>query len=285
MRGTLSTVGKVGKVDKLSKVSNAAKWWGRCTIEERGAKRWRLGPTSIWISRSRAEWRVFHHTDDNALDSSLEIAVPVDPNSLPGSDSATLERFATAAAGSSLTLSPALADRPIVTKPHEPFYIAPGDTIPIHVSSPLWIVVAFGSSVRAAVELPAYRPSDTWLGPNTREGEFCYATRTTCRLVLDELPTRPHRATTTISINNATEEPLLLERLSVPVTRLSLYAAPDGRLWTEDIRLSRDDIDDGLADLEITPGPPRAARSATHVSAPREPEDGSRLVRAFNALL
>ena len=52
----------------------------------------------------------------------------------------------------------------------------------LFVGSPVWIQIAFGEPPRHALEVPSHRPSDTWAGPNTREGIACYASRTAAQV-------------------------------------------------------------------------------------------------------
>jgi hypothetical protein len=88
---------------------------------------------------------------------------------------------------------------------------------------------------------------------------------------------------TPVVVRNESENLLLVERVSIPVPYLSVYAA-DGLLWTAELTLCRD-AGDGRATLEIgRSAPPEAAR-ARLVSPPRIPAEESSLVRAFGGLL
>ena len=85
------------------------------------------------------------------------------------------------------------------------------------------------------------RPSDTWFGPSTLEGELCYESKTAVRFNLDNVPRRPHRAISVVRIRNRTDTQLSLERLKIPLPNLSLFGTEDGQLWTESITLERDE--------------------------------------------
>ena len=52
----------------------------------------------------------------------------------------------------------------------------------IYVSTPLWVRVDVHDPPQFLQEIPVIRPSDTWFGPSTREGELGYAGRTHGRL-------------------------------------------------------------------------------------------------------
>ena len=71
----------------------------------------------------------------------------------------------------------------------------------IYVSSPVWIRLETATGTLLD-ELPTIRQSDTWHGPNTREGELCYASRTFCRTNIDALPIRQNRALSPVIIYN-----------------------------------------------------------------------------------
>jgi len=83
-----------------------------------------------------------------------------------------------------------------IARPLTPFNLVVDEKVRPHVSSPLWPELAAESANMVLPELAIQRPSDTSFGPSTREGELCCASATHCRLNIDELPQRPHRAIT-----------------------------------------------------------------------------------------
>jgi hypothetical protein len=183
---------------------------------------------------------------------------------------------------SALRLLPRLPDRPVVSRPDTPFYVLAGEEIRLFVSSPVWVHVLSGE--RELLEIPIYRPSDTWFGPSTREGEVCYASWTSGRTELAELPRRPHRAVATVRVENHTEKSVLVERLNIPVPYLALYAAADGSLWTQGVTLRM--VEDGAtAEIHIAKEGPPEAPGATRLADPREDADRNLLVRALSALI
>jgi hypothetical protein len=257
---------------------SSQRWWGTFELPEGEARRWRVGPVTLWIQRLRGEWRVLHEHADDPLATPLEVATPVDPGEVPDGPP---ERFVDAEAHG-LRLLPATADRAVVTRPHSPFHVLPERDVTLYVSSPLWMRLESEPSGDVLCEFPIHRPSDTWIGPSTREGEVGYATVTRCRLELADVPQRPHRAVTRVQIRNRSSSPLHLLRLSVPVPVLALFSGPQG-LWTEAIRLTRDADEGDLADLEVAEHPPESEANEP-VAEPRQPRDTRALVRAFSAL-
>src|SRR5439155_1571474 len=111
------------------------------------------------------------------------------------------------------------------------------------------------------------RLSDTWYGPNTREGELCYSSKTFCRTHLADLPLRPHRVLTPVSIQNNAKDPLLLEQLSLPLPYLSTYVDENGSLWTEEITVVNEPHHKHNVHQEK--GAPKIAGNAKLVSAAR----------------
>lgn len=247
-------------------------------MEERQALRWRIGPLTLWVRRLAQEWQLSHRRDEDAEQDWTETATP--ESDWDAAARADLERFVFRRTGAALELTPALADRPVVTRPVVPFYLGGGEEVTVYVSSPLWARVAAGEVVMR--ELAIQRPSDTWVGASTREGELCYASRTHCRLAVDELPRRSYRAVTPLLIRNRDRRPLLIERLSLPVAYLSLFATTQGELWTQPVTIKREQ---GVgAVMDVGAAPPAELGPTQLLCRPRsEPEKGG-VIRAFTSL-
>ncbi len=257
-----------------------SQWWGSFTIPHGTFGRWRVGPMTMWIQRLRNEWRVATEAERDQL-TEMSVTIPSDGRdllSLP-----TVVRFGVDDDDETIVIEPRLADRPVVTRPESPFHLPAGEAVTLYVSTPLWVALAPGGTRDVIEEVPTMRPSDTWFGPNTRTGELCYATRTTCRLRLEELPIRPHRAVTEVRLDNRADSELVLERMQLPVEYLALYQAKDGVVWTQDVSLTRVEAEE-LAPLRVDPGAPRAAEGRPRLSPPRKELTGNILVRAFSSL-
>ncbi len=259
-------------------------WWGRRRVPVGSSGRWRIGPLTLWIQRLDGEWRVAYDRGDDPQDVSLQEEIPAEAGDLLLKDGVT--RYVVAGKSEEVVLSAALADRSVVTSSEKPLSVPPGEQVSVYVSSPLWVVVETGKPARPLCELPAFRPSDTWFGPNTIDGELCYASRTFHRLRLDDVPVRPHRATTTVKIKNSARSMLSLERMQVPVMNLALYRASDGRLWTEDVVFERSDDNDFVALRLGGRGKPGAVGpgGAKLIAGPRVQPSGNVVVRAFSSL-
>lgn len=148
----------------------------------------------------------------------------------------------------------------------------------------MWIDILVGEPPVLLKTLPAQRLSDTWFGPNTREGELCYSGRTHARHDPSDLPDRPHRAITPLTIHNRAASPLPIEKISLPVPWLALYGDQAGRLWTQAVTLSRDSETD-LASVRIDSREQAEGKALTRLAEPRQAAQRNNMIRAFSAWL
>lgn len=216
-----------------------------------------------------------------------DATVPVDEEEmtrvLESNDSdVTTHRYSVRRTAETVALRPALADRPVVSRPEHPLSVLPDEAVTLYLSTPLWIRVELVETDRRLHEVSSHRMSDTWFGPSTWEGELCYATRTAGRLRLDRLPLRLHRALTPLKIRNTTPEPLTLERVQLPVPHLSLYVTPDNVLWTEAVTMIHREGGQGAA-VQIRDGPPVDAKDAERMQDPREKSKHGLFTSTFSA--
>lgn len=262
--------------------SSLPHWWEPRAFEIGEARRWRIGPATVRAERRARAWHVLYHAGTDPLDDTLTIAEPVRRDE-PVDAGASLSRYAFARTPGRLALEPRLADRPMIVRPVEPMVVAAHERTQLYVSTPVWLAVTTLGPRHLLGELPSYRPSDTWFGPNTVEGELCYATRTSGRSDLGSLPVRPHRAITPVQIEESSGAPLKLERIRVPVGLLALYVSDRG-LWTPRLTLLRSAGGD-VAEIRIDRDAPPEARGATRIAEPRLRSEGMVTLRTFTRLL
>lgn len=255
----------------------SAAWWGAVRVPQGSARRWRIGPFHLRVARFAGEWRLEREVDKtDPLADELELAEAVEIDAEP---LARVDRYGFAGDDEELDLEVALADRAVVSRPEESFRLPAGERITLFVGTPLWIRISAGG--RLLSDEPILRPSDTFFGQTTMEGELCYASRTFCRARLEKTIRRPHRALSAVHIQNLAEEPLPLERIKLPVPYLALYLAADGRLWTEDVSFERRE---GAADTSrLEKHPPNHAQGA-RLLAPARIDDSNLMKRAFASL-
>ncbi|MFN2190476.1 MAG: hypothetical protein ACK2T3_17060 [Candidatus Promineifilaceae bacterium] len=171
----------------------------------------------------------------------------------------------------------------MVSRPFTPFTVLGNENAIIYVSTPLWFRIATGSPSQTLFETPIHRPSDTWFGSSTQEGELCYASRTYGRLNLEALSGFSHRAITQVHIHNRSTDPLLVERLNLPVPYLSIFCTPENNLWTQTVTMVQK-LGTSLAEFKIEKEPPSAAAGAELITPPRDDPHKAMLIRAFSAL-
>lgn len=254
-------------------------WWGISDFDIQQSRQFQIGPLTINIVRLNGEWVISHdYMNDTEITDSTKVARSSEKNTLDSS------RYVLADTSGQLSITPLLADRQIISRPITPFNLAAGEEVTLYISSPLWIDITVGESQRKKLKsLPSQRLSDTWFGPSTLEGELCYASNTHCRINLNELPYRPHRAITPVVIKNQADTTLFVERLNLPATLLHLYASADQQLWTPKVTLIREK-DGDMASLKIDSEPPVEAQDAFKICESRENLSDGALYRAFNAI-
>lgn len=274
--------------------SDPTPWWGSVSLDVETGGRWAVGPSTLWLHRTEREWRILHRPSPapeapDPLADRSSAAVPLPDDDLreildtEDDDSLHVSRYSFGETEPRISLQPALADRPVVSRPEHPLYVPSDESVTLYLSTALWIRITLPDSERRLQEVPSFRMSDTWFGATTVDGEFCYATRTAGRLRLDHLPRRLHRAVTPLRIRNAAPDPLALERVQLPVQHLALYTTPTHQLWTQAVTMTRSAAQEG-ADVQIRNGPPADAEGAERLQEPRETTKKSLFTSTFSAV-
>ncbi len=264
----------------MTEPEREAPWWGEVELELGETALWRIGPFRLWLQRGAAEWRSAHDQLDTDESTDWELARAVEwPE-----EGVNCERFAVTETGSAVQLRPATADRPLVARPRTPFRILPGQESRVFISAPLWAEIRVGSGALALREIPTKRLSDTWFGSTTREGELCYALKTSARTDLEELPRAAYRIVTPVVIENRGTDPLLVERMNIPVPFLSIYSSAEGEAWSEEVHMVWTESGD-MAELDLRDGPPAEVAGAPRLSEPRRVAEKGHLFRAFGSFL
>ncbi|MEZ4388516.1 MAG: hypothetical protein R3D98_13285 [Candidatus Krumholzibacteriia bacterium] len=266
----------------MTSTINLQRWWGDRDLDAGRCGRWQIGPAEFWLARGDHEWRFGIKPGDDAHESDVDYA-EADLGHLVDDDTPTL-RLGFRKTSGNLRLTPLLADRPVVVRPAQPIALPPQQELVLYFSSPLWLQVEVGDPLVEFLQTSLQRPSDTWFGANTREGELCYSLRTSARSQIADVPARPHRAVTEVHVVNHADTLLPIDRIRVPLPTMSLFAGASGQLWTQVITFERHD-DEAHAELTLGAGPPVHASAEALVSGPRlEPPRGG-LFRTFGSLI
>lgn len=280
-------------MEPMETSDNPESWWGTVALDEGAGGRWEVGPSTLWLYRSANEWRLFYRppSDPATVDPMLnrsQVTAPLPDEDLSAlfeaeDDTLQISRYSFRRTEARISLQPALADRPVVSRPEHPLYVPPGESVTLYLSTALWIRVELAESERRLQDVPSFRMSDTWFGTTTVDGELCYATRTAGRFRLDTLPRRYHRAVTPLRIKNTATDALALERVQLPVQHLALYTTPTDQLWTQAVTMTRTEGREG-AGVQIRGGPPSDAEEAELIQAPRETSKKGLVMSTFSAV-
>ena len=261
--------------------SEESVWWGEFEPEIGSAVNWSIGPLLFAVRRREKEWQVYHRSSDWSDDTPSNWTITEGEEILCGDGA--FHRHVFSDTSEELVIEPLLADRSVVIKSAVPILIPAGEEVSFYVSTPLWVQAKLPRRKHVLLDVAAIRLSDTWFGPSTMEGELCYATTTSGRLYLDDLPVRTHRAITPVKIKNSGEKPLKLEKLSLPVPFLSLFDTCVHGLWTEEITLYHDERK-ALAEVVVGGHPPEPFSATRRISGPRKTAAKSMLHKTFGAL-
>ena len=214
-------------------------WWGEIDFDLNESKAWYLGGLSLHIQRAAQEWQISHHRPRIQQENDHSWRQLADnESSLLAIPNTVVQRHTFNKTTARICLKPQLADLSVVIQPITALFVAPHQQTTLFVSTPVWLNV-FTENDCLLLDTAIIRPSDTWFGSNTIQGELCYATKVLARLDLEQLPIRPFRAVTPIHIINHQAKSLPIERINIPVTLLSLYVAEDGRLWTPTLEVEQ----------------------------------------------
>jgi hypothetical protein len=209
-------------------------WWGDFHFTVDDVKSWQLGARSISIKRRNQEWTIWDNTTDTEEDEPLVIVDNVDEQSLID---VACSRILVTKTSDTLTIEPSLADRAMIVRPSRPLIVLPDEKIQVYISTPIWFTVLLTGRDLPLKDIPFWRPSDSWFGPSTMEGDLCYSKYTDAKIDKEHLLKRAHRANTRVSIKNNHEEPLVIERLNLPVPAFKLYVDESGEFWTDQISI------------------------------------------------
>jgi hypothetical protein len=247
------------------------RWWGEREVPEGSGLRLAIGPLRLWVQRSTREWRIASVRGDDRVDPSLEVA-PMGSEDEPPEE-AQPERVAATETSSALHVRVGLPDRPVVVRPEVPLRLLSGHEATFYCRFPLWLILGQGTDGQEILRVPAYRPSDTFFGPSTIEGELCYALRTRAHADISALPVIPFRIVSCIHVRNRGGDALAVERIKLPTDQLTLYGGDEGWLGTDDVRVDREE-DGSTVRVRALGAPPRWLRDPEVLVSPSKHRRG-----------
>lgn len=259
---------------------NNTPWWGTFEIIENNGLLFNNSAFSLAVGHKAKEWCIQVKREQVLDPEIIENEFQFEIGKFCPDEFTPLTRHIVGCKSDHIEIKPSLADRTVVCRPKSPITIAPNASIVIYLSTPIWLTLRLNGDKNILLkEIATQQLSDTWFGPSTREGEFCYASQTSGRLDIDKLNRRTLRAITPLFIENRADSDLNFERVALPVPSLSLYAEQTGQLWTQNVSLIRED-DGDFAKLKFGQPP----QESTIVNGPRIELDHGKLIRAFSAI-
>lgn len=255
-------------------------WWGEFSLAPQETKCWNVGGRAFLIKRKVSEWNTWNI--ESSTEEDVDIFVSDGSNITLNSNMVT-GRFLEKNTSNSIKVSPLLADRTMIARPASELSILAGEKIQLFISSPIWFCAQTLPSGKCLVDLPFWRPSDSWFGSSTIDGQLCYAKYTSAKTNLDELDFHPHRATTAITVFNSHNKALVINRINVPVNYLSLYSDNKNQLWTSRISIK---IEGDSADVELVIDKNFSSEFEPHslVSSPRISSEHGKIIRRISHL-
>lgn|SRR5690554_2397260 len=280
MLGVYGLINSDGMVNYTeAKMASLSVWWEPVAVKSDQCWRYSVGPLQLYLQRREQDWLIGWQEREDIEAHHWAGVEQIDEIPL----GLETERFVFQSVPDHFCLKPCLLDRPVVVKNLQPVHLPPDAHITFYISSPVCVAVELFKPVIQAKVIPTLRLSDTWFGPSTREGEFCYAARTHARSSVHELPKRPHRAVTPVTVYNHSHEVMTIDKLSIPVPYLCVYGTAEGMLWTDPVSLKHT-AGSSLSVLEVGKHLPSAMVQATRLTEPRMTVQRGSLVRAFASM-
>lgn len=259
-------------------------WWGEFSIAEQQHHCWQIGDRAIIIKRLKNEWNSWNIETKQETDGSIVHQKNCTMPALELSeDKKIFGRYLQQNSAEKIQVFPLLADRSIVARPSSPLTLLAGEKARLYVSTPIWFCVETLPTKTRLLDVPFWRPSDSWFGSSTMAGQLCYAKYTTARLQLDNIEKRSHRAITPITVVNHHTKALTIDRINVPVTLLNLFFDQHQQLWTTAITIKRENEGNNV-ELNLDHGAPAEALTATLIGAARDTAEHNTLIRNINSL-
>lgn len=220
----------------------------------------KIGPLLVWMKKVGEEILIAHRYLENNDQAAEQEELPADSE---------WARWAIKPDSSKIQIHPLFPDRPVVVKPEATFRVVKGMKATVYVRVPLWIEISLlGKTRRKLTEIPTVILSKTWFG-DFQEGELCYWISSSARRVPFPDPARPYAAICPIKISNEADEDLVVEKIRLNVTNLTLF--DDGfQLWSDETTVVYKGENE-INQIKVSHHPPGEASAARLIAQPRNP--------------
>jgi len=256
-------------------------FWATHQLSANEVGSWKIGPLELWIKRYANEWRLYTRTQGSSAQKEMNIQIPYTDEIPPNLE---VHRFGVDKTVDHLSFHPTLANRPVVVRPEKAFHLPPREEVTIFISHSVWLSLSYGTQQNTLMTIPVHRPSDTWFGPSSEEGELCYSARTKAKLRFEELDFFPYRAVTKIVLKNKSHRELFLERIKVPFQYLSLYVSKQQIFFTDTLVVTRVENDKQIK-IEFEAPPKEEAGDCLLIHKPQKKDERTFLIKALANLV
>jgi len=232
----------------------------------------KLGETNLWVKRDRNEIYIGTSHDKNIAGQNV--------NHIP--EDLQWTRFVSKEEPKSLELLPAPPDRSLVIKPEASFYLTSGTRRTVYVRIPVWISISLAKKNKTKlIEIPSVILSNTWFG-DLIDGELCYWLSSGARSEIEPDPARPYLAICSLTVQNESDENLLVEKFVVRAASSTLFIHND-QLYTDEILISFKGKDD-ISSITFKGKPPKEISGATKIAEPRKKQSKKILTKTFDSI-
>jgi hypothetical protein len=264
-------------------------WWGRQTIPVDRTDFWQIGPLKLWLRHLPFQWQISWSQGPDWLDTRVRYSAGSQDEQVPSGAHSSTFAFGNGDR-TDLLFTPILCNRSLTTRTPQGFQVLPGEEVNIFVLSPLAVKIEMTNPEKSICEIPTYRLSDTWLGPiSIASGEIAYSGNGPVYLNLRDVPLRLHCAITAVNIRNSRKTTLKLDRVNVPLTRLSLFYSSRTGFWTNSIGFECGDNGAlhgaDMNEVRIHPQPPPEANPSQMINGPGTATESASVGRAFTSFL
>jgi hypothetical protein len=250
----------------MNSESDGSWQWGNYSLNEGETLEIRLGNLHGKLTRLDCEW-------------DLDVSYAQDHYVQESNQATRRTRTVVAKWCDGVVFEPATADRNVVARPAQTIQVPPGERTTLFITTPLWLKCKIKDTVIA--DIPLEIMSDSWFGTNTRVGEVCYSNETRAQVSLDELQVREGRLITPVTIVNNGEDPVVIDRLSLPLPLLTIYRTTN-QVWTQSVTFTRTGELD-TATIQLRAVAPEFIK-VERTSPPRSPLDPNLMERALGIL-
>jgi hypothetical protein len=260
----------------------STKWWGDVTANNATQLQLAFAGLLLNLAFKDNEWLFQYEISNHSNVKTLPLKYSeLKPSNI---ELKHQQRFVFSLPPTGITLQPALADRPVICRPNITVILVPNEEISLFVAIPLWLQLKIDTTDIPLIDIPTLRLSDTWFGPNAREGIICYASNASEQLQITPSDTHDIKATIEIRIKNHSDENLVLDKVSIPVNNLGLYADTDDHLYTRRVILTREGSNNGSLTIDTAMSCNMDESSMKLITPPRKDLGGNKITQALWSL-